>query len=128
MAKNIYKDINLDFDRHPLTGDIIAATDTEAIKKALRNLISLNLYEVPFDPDKGTNIRGMLFENFSPITSEFIRTKIREMVDNKEPRVSVEQIDVYQKDDQNGLEVKITYSINALNRLEEITLFVERTR
>ena len=117
----VYRDINLDFVRHPLTGDIVAATDVEAIKKSLRNLVQTDLYDCPFDPDKGTNIRGSLFENFSPFTAEFIRAKINEMVE-------IQQINIYQKDDQNSLEVTIYFKIIELNRQEELTVFVERTR
>lgn len=124
----VYRDINLDFVGHPLTGDIVAATDVESIKKSLRNLVQTDLYDCPFNPDKGTNIRGSLFENFSPFTAEFIRAKINEMVDKYEPRVEVQQINIYQKDDQNSLEVTIYFKIIELNRQEELTVFVERTR
>ena len=124
----VYRDINLDFVRQPLTGDIVAATDVESIKKSLRNLVQTDLYDCPFNPDKGTNIRGSLFENFSPFTAEFIRAKINEMVDKYEPRVEVQQINIYQKDDQNSLEVTIYFKIIELNRQEELTVFVERTR
>lgn len=124
----VYRDINLDFEKHPLTGDIIAATDVEAIKKSLRNLVQTDLYDCPFNPDKGTNIRGSLFENFSPFTADFIRAKIAEMVDQYEPRVELQNISIYQKEDQNSLEVSIYFKIIELNRQEEITVFVERTR
>lgn len=124
----VYRDINLDFVKHPLTGDIVAATDVEAIKKSLRNLVQTDLYDCPFNPDKGTSIRGSLFENFSPFMAEFIRAKINEMVDKYEPRVEIQQINIYQKDDQNSLEVTIYFKIIELNRQEELTVFVERTR
>lgn len=118
----------MDFEKHPLTGDIIAATDVEAIKKSLRNLVQSDLYDCPFNPDKGTNIRGSLFENFSPFTADFIRAKIAEMVDQYEPRVELQNISIYQKEDQNALEVSIYFKIIELNRQEELTVFVERTR
>ena len=50
------------------------------------------------------------------------------MVDKYEPRVEVQQINIYQKDDQNSLEVTIYFKIIELNRQEELTVFVERTR
>lgn len=124
----IYRDINLSFDRHPLTGDVLVATDTEAIKKSLRTLIQLNLYDVPFDPEKGTNLRASLFENFSPITVEFLRSKIQELVREREPRVLIQKIMIYQREDSHRLEVNIYFKIKDLNTLEELTVFVERTR
>lgn len=126
--KHIYRDINLAFEKHPLTGDIVSATDVEAIKKSLRNLVMTDLYEVPFNPDKGTSLNGSLFENFSPITTEFLKTKINEMVDLYEPRIQVQKIVIFKKDDRNTLEVSIYFKILDLNRFEDITIFVERTR
>ena len=129
MAKShIYRDINLSFDKHPLTGDVVAATDVEAIKKSLRNLVMTDLYDVPFNPNKGTSLNGSLFENFSHITTEFLKAKINEMVDRYEPRVNIQKIVIFQKDDQNSLEVSIYFKIVELNKIEEITIFVERTR
>lgn len=129
MAKKyIYRDINLAFEKHPLTGDVISATDVEAIKKSLRNLVMTDLYDVPFNPEKGTSLNGSLFENFTPLTIEFLKTKINEMIDLYEPRVRVQKIVIFQKEDQNALEVSIHFKILDLNRFEDITVFVERTR
>lgn len=129
MAKKyVYRDINLSFEKHPLTGDVITATDVEAIKKSLRNLILTNLYEVPFNPDKGTSLSNALFENFSPITTEFLKSKINEVIDLYEPRVQVQKIDIFQKNDNNILEVSVYFKILDLNRFEDISIFVERTR
>lgn len=129
MAKKyVYRDINLAFEKHPLTGDVVSATDVEAIKKSLRNLVMTDLYDVPFNPEKGTSLNGSLFENFTPITTEFLKTKIKEMVDLYEPRIQVQKIVIFQKEDQNALEVTIHFKILDLNRFEDITIFVERTR
>ena len=129
MAKKyVYRDINLSFEKHPLTGDVISATDVEAIKKSLRNLVMTDLYDVPFNPEKGTSLNGSLFENFTPITTEFLKTKIKEMVDLYEPRIQIQKIVIFQKEDQNALEVTIHFKILDLNRFEDITIFVERTR
>lgn len=123
-----YTDLNLAFQRHPLTGDVLLANDAEAIKKSIRNLVSYNEYEVPFQPDKGGNMRGLLFENFGPITTDYLRSKLLELIEKYEPRVRVESVVVFQKPDQNRLDVTIDYTIVDLNRTESITVFVERTR
>jgi phage baseplate assembly protein W len=128
MPKHRYKDINLDFDRHPLTGDVVTAVNVEAIKKAVRNLVLTNLGEVPFDPDRGSSLLGSLFENFTPLTTEFLKAKIRELISLYEPRVDIQSINVFQKDDANSLEVSIFFKVVELNRIESITVFVERTR
>lgn len=123
-----YTDLNLAFQRHPLTGDVLLANDAEAIKKSIRNLVSYNEYEAPFQPDKGGGVRGLLFENFGPITTDYLRSKLLELIEKYEPRVKVESVVVFQKPDQNRLDVTIDYTIVDLNRTESITVFVERTR
>lgn len=123
-----YTDLNLAFQRHPLTGDVLLANDAEAIKKSIRNLVSYNEYEAPFQPDKGGHVRGLLFENFGPITTDYLRSKLLELIEKYEPRVKVDEVTVFQKPDQNRLDVTIDYTIVDLNRTESITVFVERTR
>lgn len=123
-----YTDLNLAFQRHPLTGDVLLANDAEAIKKSIRNLVSYDEYDAPFQPDKGGNVRGLLFENFGPITTDYLRSKLLELIEKYEPRVKVDEVTVFQKPDQNRLDVTIEYTIVDLNRTESITVFVERTR
>lgn len=123
-----YTDLNLAFQRHPLTGDVLLANDAEAIKKSIRNLVSYNEYEAPFQADKGGNVRGLLFENFGPITTDYLRSRLLELIEKYEPRVKVDEVTVFQKPDQNRLDVTIDYTIVELNRTESITVFVERTR
>jgi len=126
--KNKYRDINLSFDRNPVTGDILIATDVEAIKKSLRNLILTNFFEIPFAPDKGSNIQGSLFENFSPLTAEFLKQKLRELIDRYEPRVECTRVVIIQRDDHHSLEITLYFRIRNLQLEEQFTVFVERTR
>lgn len=124
----MYSDLNLDFNMNPFTGDIIKATNAEAIKKSFRNLILTNYFEVPFHPEIGSSIRGMLFENYTPLTNEFLKTKIRELAEEKEPRVKIRSIEIIQEQDYNSLKLDITYQIIELNKQDNITIFVNRTR
>ena len=127
MTKHLYSYINLDFTRHPHTADIVKAVNTEAIKKSFRNLVLTNYYEVPHDPELGSNLRGSLFENFSPLNTEFLKTKIRELAD-REPRIRILSITINQQEDYNSIQVSINYEIIELNREDNLTVFVGRTR
>lgn len=129
MARTLeYKDIDLSFRRNPVTKDILVAKNADAVKKAMRNLIMTNLYETPFNPDKGSSVRASLFENFTPMTSEFLKNKIIEMLDRYEPRILVEKVEAIQRDDNNALEITIHFRIRNLQLQEQVTVFVERTR
>ena len=72
-----YKDLNLDFARHPVTNDLVKIEDVDAIKRSVRNLINTNFYERPFHPELGCGVRDLLFENYTPLTGIFIKRKIQ---------------------------------------------------
>lgn len=128
MKKQTYTDLNLDFKQNPFTGDVIKSVNIDAIKKSFRNLILTNFYEVPFNPSIGSNIRGSLFENFTPLNIEFTKSKIRELISEREPRVNITTINILQQPDYNNLQVSIEYVILELNRNDTITLMIGRTR
>ena len=87
-----FKDIDLNFTRHPVTNDIGTIEDVIAIKRSVRNLIQTNYYERPFHPELGCGIRQLLFENYTPMTSIFLKRKIEEVLQNYEPRVNLTSI------------------------------------
>ena len=57
-----FKDISLSFKRHPVTNDILALKNEDAIKRSVQNLIRIQLGEVFFNELIGTRITGALFE------------------------------------------------------------------
>ena len=62
VARRWFTDIDTNMKNHPQTGDVVLKYDLNAIKRAVRNLVSTNPYERPFKPGLGVNLRGMLFE------------------------------------------------------------------
>ena len=87
-----FKDIDLNFTRHPVSNDIGTLEDAIAIKRSVRNLIQTNYYERPFHPELGCGVRQLLFENYTPMTSIFLKRKIEEVLQNHEPRISLTSI------------------------------------
>ena len=130
MATNVksYADLNLKFAAHPVTGKLSVLKDAEAVKRAIRNLLLTNRYEVPYDPLYGSNISAQLFENFSSFTAFTIKKDIETTIRNYDPRVQLEKVVVKEDIDNNRINIYIKFSI--LNRLEpvELSLFLERTR
>ena len=62
VSKNLWKDLDLLFRVHPVTGDVVTRTDVEAVKRSVRNIVLTNKYERPFKPNFGTSLRELLFE------------------------------------------------------------------
>ena len=127
-SARIYKDLNLDFQQNTATKDIQKLEDVEAVKRSVKNLISLNFYEKPFHPEIGSNIRGMLFENITPQMSHAISKEIDNLIRNYEPRARLVQISTMPDFDRNTYSAKISFYVqNSPDRIE-VETFLERLR
>ena len=81
-----YKDLNLNFTKHPIKKDVIPLTDAAAVKRSVRNLVQYGHFEKPFHPEIGSGVRDMLFENMTPFTANTLARKIEDVITNFEPR------------------------------------------
>ncbi len=124
----LFRDFNITFSNHPISGDLAMLENEAAVKRAIKNLVFTRFYERPFQPELGSDVLSYLFENFSPITAQGISKSIEEVIHNHEPRA--ELIDVFTEpfEDQNRLEVTIVFRV--VNQVNPTTLsvFLERTR
>jgi len=123
-----YKDLDLNFNRHPVTNDVVRRTGNAAIIGALKNLIQTNAYEKPFQPLFGSNLRRLLFEDVSTITADSIRTDIMNCIENYEPRVGIDALRVQANPDENGYNVTLRFFINNLEAPVTLTMFLEKVR
>ena len=76
-ATRIYKDLDLDFGRNVVTNDVNKLTDVESVKRSVRNLINTNHFERPFHPEIGGNVRALLFEPMTPLTSLNFKERLK---------------------------------------------------
>jgi phage baseplate assembly protein W len=79
-----------------------------------------NHYERKFRPTFGANIRKYLFENLTPITLEVIKMDIISAIKNFESRAEIIDVIVSGANDNNSVNVTITFSI--INSLQVTTL------
>src|SRR6056300_1271140 len=110
-STRLYKDLDLDFSRNPVTNDIVKIEDVDAVKRSVKNLVQTNFYERPFHPELGCGIRELLFENYTPLTGIFLKRKIEEVITNFEPRVSLSSINVNEQPDRNAIDVQVSFYV-----------------
>ena len=123
-----YKDLDLFFSKKS-NKDVNKVTDIEAVKRSVRNLILLNTFEKPFHPEIGGNVRGLLFENMTPMTSNVIARKIQDTIENHEPRARLVGVQAIPDVDLNGYQVSVYfYIVNAPTELVQLDSFLERLR
>ena len=124
-----FKDISLSFDPHPVTKDLPVLSNERAITRSVRNLVETIPTERFFDSNMGTNIRGMLFENFSGSDVMIIEDMVRNTVRNYEPRVGDIGVEVDASLDENTISVRVLFSIIGLEApTQAFTFILEPTR
>jgi len=125
----IFKDFNLNFTRHPVTGDIGKLTDVAAVKSSVKNLVFTNFYERPFHPEIGSNVRAALFENVTPQVAARLGRNIEDVIVNFEPRAELISVIVRADIDRNAYEATIKFNVvNTETDEQTLNLFLERLR
>ena len=107
-----YSDLDIDFEKHPGTGDVMRITDMEAIKTSMKNILNGKPFDKPFDSLFGTTIDGVLFEMQTPATAIILKRIIEERLRIYEPRVSVNNVIVTEDPfNQNATYIHIIYTV-----------------
>jgi len=123
-----FSDLNLTFGIHPSTGDVLKRTDEDAVKTSIKNLILTKNFERPFHPEIGCQVYNLMFENFTPITSEVARRTIESVITAYEPRARLIDIRIEQTDDVNEMAITVEFTMINSDRPLTITTFLNRAR
>ena len=123
-----YKDLDLLFNVHPIKKDVNKHTAEMAVINSVKNLILTNHYERLFQPEIGSNVSKLLFEQLDFITAASLEREILQTIQNFEPRASVYRVKALPDYDNNGFTVNMEFTI--INRTEPITItfFLDRVR
>ena len=127
-SNKIYKDLDLNFTRNPVTNDVTRIEDVDAVKRSVKNLVQTNFYERPFHPELGCGIRELLFENYSPIIGIFLKRKIAEVINRYEPRVSLVNVTLDDDPDRNRLKVSLYFYVQNIPDAVVVETFLQRLR
>ena len=123
-----FSDLDLNFTIHPVKKDINKNLGALAVINSIKNLILTNNYERPFQPEIGSNVRRLLFENLDTLTASTIETEINRTIENYEPRVSIIKTIVEADFDKNGFKVYMEFYIVNISAPVTINFFLERIR
>ena len=115
MASRVFKDINLSFKRHPVTNDVVAIRDEDAIKRSVKNIIFTILGEKPFEPNFGSVINDSLFELDTSLNQVRISDEITQSLLSYEPRISNVEVTASIYPDSNELNCTVQYDITGIS-------------
>ena len=123
-----FKDLDLNFAIHPIRKDINKYSAEYAVINSVKNLILTNHFEKPFQPEVGSNIRRLLFENVDSIMAAQIEREIEETITNFEPRVQISSVIAIHAPEENGYKIRLEFFV--INNPDPITInfLLERIR
>ena len=130
ITRNVrqYTDLDLFFGKKT-NNDVNKITDVQAVKRSIRNLVQLNVYDKPFHPEISGGVRELLFEPMSPIVAVVIARKIEDVITNFEPRARLVSVRSIPDLDRNAYEVSVEfYIVNAPTELVDLSIMLERLR
>ena len=125
---NRYKDLDLDFIAHPVTGDVVQKINKDSIKGALKNLILMTRFDKPFQPHIDSKIREMLFELPTPLIAIELRKTIFDTLTRYEPRIKVIEVDAIVNVRTASYNITLTYQIVNQPTVESVAFQLERLR
>jgi len=124
-----FKDISMTFQSNPLTSDIIALKNENAIARSIRNIVFTIPGEKFFDESFGSNINKSLFDNIDELSAIIIKDQITESIENFEPRVQLIRVNTFPDFDNNSFDVTVIYEITGADiPPQELQFVLQQTR
>ena len=123
-----YKDISLDFQPNPVTGDLNVLKNERAVMRSVRNLVQTRTKERFYD-DIGSDVYDLLFGFCDVATGGVIAREIQSLLATYEPRIDNIIVEANPNPDRNEFELVITYEIVGQSApLQTFNFILEATR
>lgn len=126
--EKFYSDIDLRFQAHPLTKDLIKLEDGDAVKQSIKNIVLTNKKEKRFNSLFGGNLRNYLFENIDTLYLDTIKEDIIELIYSYEQRVVNVRIVNLSNLDNNNISLSLIYEIINIPLPSTLDLIIKKVR
>lgn len=121
----LYKDVFLDLqpdssfnkqlNKKEYLKDIQASYDVEAIKTSIGNIFLTTPGQKILNPRFGLDLRRYLFEPVSFFNAETIKFRIQSELPKMEPRIKIENVQVFTNEDSQEYEIDLQINIPSLD-------------
>jgi phage baseplate assembly protein W len=128
QTKANFSDLDLNFTAHPVKKDITKYLNEYAILNSIKNLVLTNHYERPFQPDIGSNIRRLLFENIDTLVAAQLEKEVEDTITNFEPRVQIKKVTAKASPDEHRYNLTLEFYLINNHNLVTLNFFLERLR
>ena len=126
IENRTYKDMAYSMFVNPMSGDIGKKTGAGAVKGAILSILKTDFNERLFQPEFGSNIRALLFEQMNPITVERIKTEVKEAVTRHEPRAQVIGVTVEAQENENRYVVSVLFNVASIAEPQKLETYFDR--
>jgi phage baseplate assembly protein W len=126
--KRLYADFDMMMSIHPIKKTLSPLKDIDAVKASVKHLVLTNFYERPFQPQLGSNLRALLFEQADAFTAIALKKAIIDVLIEYEPRVDNITCQISDDPDNNSYVVTVGFTVISLSSNTEVTLSVQRLR
>tara|TARA_R100001510_G_scaffold57688_1_gene66873 strand:+ start:4424 stop:4804 length:381 start_codon:yes stop_codon:yes gene_type:complete len=123
-----FTDLDLNFTRNPITGDVSVRTDAQAVIGSIKNIVNTMLGEKKFQPTFGGNVRRLLFEPVDAITTLKIEDGLKRAIVQFEPRAILISVSVLPEPDELFYEASITFRLRNEPRPVTTVIRLQRVR
>lgn len=106
-----YRDLNVDFKNNPITKDIYAVKNQNAIVQAIKNIVQTRFGERLMQPTIGCSVYEMLFEPLDVFSGIELQSRITTAISNYENRIEIIEMQVSIIEDDDTVLIDMTYRI-----------------
>ena len=123
-----YTDLDLNFVIHPIRKDININKDELAVINSIKNLLLTSKFDRLFHPDIDSSLNSLLFEPVNPITASILQDEIIRVVNNYEPRVTIDAVNVVAFPDNNYFTATLSVFIGNNTSPTNFNIILKRVR
>ncbi len=106
----VWSDLHQDLvtDSH---GSIKKVINVDAVATSIDNILNTNLLERCMLPQFGGSLRGILFDPIARSMASVIAKEIKRCIETWDNRVSVANIEIFEKPDDNRIDIEVAFTI-----------------
>ncbi len=127
-SKAIYRDMDISFSTHPITGDLAMKSDIPAVIQSVRSLLLTVPGEILWEPNIGGGVGRLMFEPNDTMLRMQLYDKITNTINRFETRIELTKLDIQTFENGYGIYVGLTfYMLNSPEPITE-TVSIKRLR
>ena len=123
-----FSDLDIDFTANPVTGDVVKVKDANSVKRGIKNILLTENTERLFQPQIGSGLKNLLFEQMTDITTQLLEDEVRSAIDAWEERATVLSLVVTAEEELNRYRVAVTFRTNNILEAQNLEVYLQRER